>query len=458
MSTTATPTVEQRADSVAGACRNDVRQMIAASQQGAVILKAIAGGGKSTFITETVGHLVGEARVVVSAPTNEQVFALVGAIARTHPALTVHYVPANGIELPPAHRLPNVRVVNAQRARGQQLVLGTLDKLGDAFSRNDLSSSDCLIIDEAYQADSSRYHRAADLAHVHLLVGDAGQIAPFTTVTEALRWRGLPEDPVRTAVNVVSDNPAIDTRVHYFPITRRLDARSAVAARSFYDADHEFEAAVPLGVRSLTWSGPRPLGARERRLDDALSVAGSEGFCLLELPAAVTPAVDLEIVQVVADLVCRALHPSRPADAVCERHPSGIRLAAHRVAVGASHNDQVRALRRELAARGHDEVIVETANRLQGLEFDLVIAWHPLAGLHALDGFHLESGRLCVMATRHRHACVVVGRAGDRQLLEGIPPSGDAWLGRDDEPILDGWDAHRAFYESLAPVRRPFDI
>lgn len=455
MSSTATPTVEQRAANVADACRNDVRQMIAGSQRGAVILKAIAGGGKSTFIAETVGHLAGEARVVVAAPTNEQVFALVGTIARTHPALVVHYVPANGIQLPAAHLLPNVRVVNAQGARGQQLVVGTLDKLGDAFSRNDLSPSDCLIIDEAYQADSSRYHRAADLANVHLLVGDAGQIAPFTTVTEALRWRGLPEDPVRTAVNVVSENPAVHTRVHHFPITRRLDARSAEAARSFYEPDHDFEAAVPLGVRSLTWSGPRPLGPRERRLDDALNLAGTEGFCLLELPAAVTPAVDPAIVQLIADLVSRALHSSRPADAICERHPSGTRLGAHRVAVGASHNDQVRALRRELAARGQHDVTVETANRLQGLEFDLVIAWHPLAGLHALDGFHLESGRLCVMATRHRHACVVVGRAGDRELLEGIPPSGDAWLGRDDEPVLDGWEAHRAFYESLTAVRRP---
>jgi hypothetical protein len=51
---------------------------------------------------------------------------------------------------------------------------------------------------------------------VHLLVRDAGQIAPFTTVTEALHWRGLPEDPVRTALNVFSNNPAIHTRVHHF--------------------------------------------------------------------------------------------------------------------------------------------------------------------------------------------------------------------------------------------------
>src|SRR3954453_22149330 len=103
MSATTVPSVEQRAKRVADACRQDVRQMIAASQQGAVILKAIAGGGKSTFITETVGHIAGEGRVVVSAPTNEQVFALVGAIARTHPALIVHYVPANDVQLPAAH-------------------------------------------------------------------------------------------------------------------------------------------------------------------------------------------------------------------------------------------------------------------------------------------------------------------------------------------------------------------
>ncbi len=447
------PTVEQRADTVAAACRDDVRRMIRSSQQGAVILKAIAGGGKSTFITQTVGQLANEARVIIAAPTNEQVFALVGAVARTHPALIVNYVPANTVELPAAHQLSNVRTVSAQEARGHQVILGTLDKLGDAFGRNDLSPSDCLIIDEAYQADSSRYHRAADLASVHLLVGDAGQIAPFTTVPEALRWRGLPEDPVRTAVDVVSDNPTVDTRVHRFPITRRLDARSAQAARSFYEADHDFEAVVPVGVRALSWSGPRPMGARERRLDDILGIAGSQGFCLLELPAAVTSAADPQIVQVIADLVCRALHPSRPADAVCEHHPTGSRLAAGRVAVGASHNEQVRALRREMAARGQHEVIVETANRLQGLEFDLVIAWHPLAGLHALDGFHLDSGRLCVLTTRHRHGCVVVGRAGDRDLLEGIPPTGEAWLGRDDEPILDGWEAHRRFYESLVDVR-----
>ncbi|GAA1393203.1 hypothetical protein GCM10009662_01160 [Catellatospora coxensis] len=35
--------------------------------------------------------------------------------------------------------------------------------------------------------------------------------------------------------------------------------------------------------------------------------------------------------------------------------------------------------------------------------------------------FHLEPGRLCVLAFRHRHACVMVARAGIRELLDAHP-------------------------------------
>ena len=37
--------------------------------------------------------------------------------------------------------------------------------------------------------------------------------------------------------------------------------------------------------------------------------------------------------------------------------------------------------------------------------------WNRRTGQHA-TAFHLESGRLCVLTSRHRHACVVVARAG----------------------------------------------
>jgi hypothetical protein len=79
--------------------------------------------------------------------------------------------------------------------------------------------------------------------------------------------------------------------------------------------------------------------------------------------------------------------------------------------------------------------------KLQGLEFEVVFAWHPLAGLTEADGFHLDPGRLCVLLTRHRQACVVVGRACDACLLDGHPPATPAYSGWDPDPVLDGWEA-----------------
>ena len=96
---------------------------------------------------------------------------------------------------------------------------------------------------------------------------------------------------------------------------------------------------------------------------------------------------------------------------------------------------------------------MDTANKLQGLEYDVVVCWHPLAGLDDADEFHVDSGRLCVLTTRHRHACIVVGRRGDRELIEGLPPSTPAWPGVDEDAVLGGWDVHRRVFEVLEPLR-----
>jgi hypothetical protein len=82
----------------------------------------------------------------------------------------------------------------------------------------------------------------------------------------------------------------------------------------------------------------------------------------------------------------------------------------------------------------------------------VVFAWHPLSGSPEADVFHLDPGRMCVLLTRHRHACVVVGRAGDRDLLDDRPPPPtEAYLGWDPDPVLDGWEVHRAVFDALAP-------
>jgi hypothetical protein len=106
-----------------------------------------------------------------------------------------------------------------------------------------------------------------------------------------------------------------------------------------------------------------------------------------------------------------------------------------------------------LQRRDLGEVIVDTANRLQGREFDIVVVWHPLAGRRDASAFHLDAGRAAVLTTRHRHACVVVGRAGAAQVLEDHAPPSEYELGVTRQVEFDGWEAHARLLEHLETVK-----
>jgi len=79
---------------------------------------------------------------------------------------------------------------------------------------------------------------------------------------------------------------------------------------------------------------------------------------------------------------------------------------------------------------------------------------HPLSGRRDATAFHLEAGRLCVLASRHRHACIVVARAGIADLLDAHPSDEPVHLGvRAKFP--DGWEANHALLAHLARHRVP---
>ena len=229
----------------------------------AVVLSAVAGAGKSYFVSSAAGAARREGmRIAVCAPTNEQAFSLVRSIALMNTDEVVTFVPASSVELPSEiAALPNVREARpAGEAVSAGLIVGTFDKLGDAFARGSLFPVDGLLADESYQADSGRYFGVAGLAPAHLLVGDSGQIDPFSTVPVADDWRGLDENPLQTAVGVVQRTHPELTSIHRFPITRRLDERAVVVARAFYSPEHHFVPALLPGVR-----GMRLASGRERR-------------------------------------------------------------------------------------------------------------------------------------------------------------------------------------------------
>jgi hypothetical protein len=425
------------------------------SRQRGIHVTAPAGAGKSYLVSRAVGRArARRLRVAVAAPTNEQAFGLVRTIALLHcgkSGQTVTFVPARAVSLPDAiRRLPGVQERDASAASRESLIVGTLSKLGDAFARGSLAPFDVLLIDESYQADAGKYYAVGDLAPVHLLVGDGGQISPFSTIEDPCRWRGLPEDPLQTAVGVLRRNHA-STAVYGLPITRRLDVRAVQVARLFYP-DLSFAPAVLPGIRELRLHKAPVTEARQRKLDMALNIAAREGWAHVELPRAAVLQADPEAVDLLAALVHRLFN--RGPEVRCERQPRQARLRPEQVAIGVSHNDQKDFLRVALDDLRLGGVVVETANKLQGLEFEVVFVWHPLAGLPEADVFHLDPGRLCVLLTRHRQACVVIGRAGDRELLDDeIPPPTAAYLGWDPDPVLDGWEVHREVFAALEPFR-----
>jgi hypothetical protein len=253
---------------------------------------------------------------------------------------------------------------------------------------------------------------------------------------------------LQTAVGVLRRNHPT-TPVYGMPTTRRLDGRAVCIARLFYP-ELPFVPAVLPGVRELRIAKATPTVANRRHLDSALDLAVREGWAHVELPHAAVLQADPEAVDLLAALMRRLFE--RRAEVRCERQPRLTALRPEQVAVGVAHNDQKDFLRVALAAQGMGGVVVETANKMQGLEFEVVFVWHPLAGLPEADGFHLEPGRLCVLLTRHRQACIVVGRVGDRGLLEEqLPPPTAAYLGWDPDPILDGWETHRDVFAALEP-------
>jgi hypothetical protein len=403
-----------------------------------VVVDSPPGAGKSTLVVRAAAHLAetGEPLMIV-AQTNEQVDDLVARISDRHPQLTVGRLSASGY-VPPLRllELPGVSVgTRIQDLGDPDIMIATSDKWAWISGR----TWPWAIVDEAYQMRSDKLLRIAGLFERALFVGDPGQLDPFSIV-DGDRWSGLSWDPLQSAVSVLlRHNP--DLPVHRLPVSWRLPASAApVVSRAFYPFT---------GFRSGTGAGERRLelstGGMGTVHDRALEEAARSGWALLELPNRHTVRTDGEAVQAVALLAERLLQRGAVAGSEQGERP----VSADRIAVGAAHRDQVAAIRN---AGLPPDITVDTANRLQGREYDVTIVLHPLSGRRDATAFHLESGRLCVLASRHRHACVVVARAGIAELLDAHPSAEPVRLG---VPVKfpDGWEANQSVLEHLARHR-----
>lgn len=424
------PSVE--ANQVVGAVLAD----LATGDHRGVVVDSPPGAGKSTLVVRAAAELAaaGEPLMIV-AQTNEQVDDLIDRLGARSPETPVGRLSA--VDYAPSDRVrdhPRCRVGAKVTDLGSPAVtIGTAAKWATVTE----GLWPWAIVDEAYQMRSDALLRVAPRFARALFVGDPGQLDPFSTV-DVDRWTGLSWDPMQSAVAVLlRHNP--DLPVHRLPVSWRLPASAApVVAEAFYPFTG-FRSGTGPGDRTLSFTRPA-----SSPLDEVLDTAAATGWGLHELPARFTVRTDAEAAAACAQLAARAL--SR------DGHTEAAPVTPARVAIGAAHRDQAATIRALLPPEAAG-VTVDTANRLQGREYDLTIVLHPLSGRQDATAFHLESGRLCVLTSRHRNACVVVARAGIADLLDAHPSTEPVHL---NVPVKfpDGWEANQAILAHLAAVAR----
>ncbi|MFD8914202.1 AAA family ATPase [Streptomyces sp. NPDC059575] len=410
-----------------------------------VVVDSPPGAGKSTLVVRAALELADAGRpLMVVAQTNAQVDDLVLRLAEKNPDLPVgrlHSSDADAYDRS-LDALPNVRAsAKAADLAGLPVVLSTAAKWAHVTVDEPWRHA---IVDEAYQMRSDSLLAVAGLFERALFVGDPGQLDPFSIVGGE-QWAGLSYDPSSSAVStLLAHNPRLPQ--HRLPVSWRLPASAAPLVSAAFYPYTPFRSGTGHGDRRLSFAVPSDGSAPDRVIDEA----AESGWGLLELPPRHTPRTDPEAVRAVALVVRRLL--DRGGAALSERSPDPTPLTAARVAVGTAHRDQAAAIRTALSDLGVVGVTVDTANRLQGREYDVTVVLHPLSGRPDATAFHLETGRLCVLASRHRHACVVVCRAGVDTLLDDYPSTEPVQLGTLVK-FPDGWEANHAVLAHLGEHR-----
>ncbi|MFR9802548.1 AAA family ATPase [Pseudonocardia sp. RS010] len=445
--------VDAAAVAASQAVTADVLAVARAGRERVSLVDSPPGAGKSTLVRAVAAGLARDGRQIpIVSQTNEQADDLVRdlssdltgthhSVGRLHNSST--YEPPDDLRAEPRIAL------SSDIAALQECSVIVAPAKKWAFIDSGQHSWPLGIIDEAYQMrGGDALAEVAELFDSLLAVGDPGQLSPFTTGDESL-IRGIERSPLASAANVLlNSHPNAYQRM--LPVSWRLAPQAAeLVSRAFYSA--QFRAGTTAGARRLQFS---QLG-NEDPLDRVLGHAADSGWGLLELPQAYMPVDDADAVQALAELVCRAL----TAQGRCrDEHDRIYGLDEGRIAVGVTHTAQKRRVRavldQMLSERGFlpGAVVVDTANRLQGRQFELVFAWHPLSGRHDTSSFHIEAGRLCVLLSRHRQACVLVTRAGLEAQLEAHPQPEPLWLG-ERQLAVDGWEANLSVLEQLAEHR-----
>lgn len=396
------------------------------------IVKAPPGSGKTYTLIEVLSALVADGmQIALATQTNSQADDICRRWAKGHPGARIarfsSTAPAASDDLPASI----VRVTSRNDLpAGPGVVVATTAK----WSLTDLATPyDLLAVDEAWQMSWADLMQCAVVSDKFLMIGDPGQVPPVVPI-DVRRWETSPRAPHEAAPEVILAEDALEAArfVGSLPACRRLPCESVDYIRPFYNFD--FEAYVPAGAQGLelcvSWGDTLATG---RPL--ALTIPTPDRGPPVEVDHDIAEAS----ARVVSDLLeCGAIIRLGAVKRV---------LTPAEVGVTSSHRVMNAALSAALGSLAN-EIRVDTPERWQGLERPVMIAVHPLSGVSDPTTFDIETGRLCVMASRHQAGLIVLTRDHVGDTLRNYVPSAEQAPGRPDTAGR-GHDAHLKFWIQL---------
>jgi hypothetical protein len=415
----------------------------------AFVLDSPPGAGKTGVVERLAaqGFQLLNERVMIVTQTNEQAFDIARRLSEHYPSMPIHMMASKKLDLPDnVTSIPTLSIAHngASLPQSRLVVIGNASKWA-AFDQHH-AIVDLQIVDEAYQLPDYVFLQIAGLAARHALIGDPGQIAPVVQA-ELERWRCDPAGPhVPAPKALLARHPG--TLRLTLPLSRRLVADTVSLIQPAFYPDLPFQALTP--VRPMGYGVPGimptdlPLDAPTR----------GQSLSMIELPGMITGEVDRGMASSMVATIRRVLQ--RQAYIV---RPGGerVRVTPEMIGVACAQVSQVTAIRERLWPDLR-EVLVETANRFQGLERELMFVQHPLSGRADATAFHLDTGRLCVMLSRHSVACWLFGREGIAGQLQRYAPVGDRALGIDDDPEFLGWRSSIELLDRLKAEERIYPV
>jgi hypothetical protein len=308
---------------------------------------------------------------------------------------------------------------------------------------------DVLLVDEAWQIAWADFLLLRRVSGRFVLIGDPGQIPPVVSIPTE-RWETSPNAPHVPTPELLLADSTLGVQLQELPGSRRLPADAVDLVRAFYDFEFgAFATRDERFVRLGSNGGRRPL-------DRALELLASTSVVGVTVP---TPdngpptEIDNEIAKQVSLLVTRLLEREAVVSDSANTIARPITLEPRHIGIVSTHRMMNTRLQSRLPTTLQRIVRVDTPERWQGLERSVMVAVHPLSSVTDPTAFELETGRLCVMASRHRCGLMVVTRDHVADTLSSHIVTADQPIGRTDSAGI-GHHRHTRFWEGLTSTDR----